>query len=75
MQVDAFGADDERCSLSRKKIKLIEDETSTDRLAIALRAVTHTKDGLKVVAEHHQGGITMASFWSLLSPESLLSQE
>ncbi|GAX17557.1 hypothetical protein FisN_18Lh207 [Fistulifera solaris] len=75
MQIDAFGADDHRCLLLRKKIRLIENDTLTDQLAIALGAIPRIEDGLKMVAERYQGGKTMASFWSLLSPESSHSQE
>ena len=70
MQVDAFGANDSRCLLSQKKIKLIEDENSGERLAVALDAVPGTNEEAEAAADANREGKTLASFWSSLNPES-----
>lgn len=74
MQVDAFGANDHRCLLSRKKIKLIEEENTGERLAVALQAVPNTNEKAEVATEAHREGKTMSSFWSSLGPETCSSK-
>lgn len=68
MQMDAFGAHDNRCLLSRKKIKLIEDENSKERLAAALEVVPNMSAEKKPTEEANRGGKTMTSFWESLKP-------
>lgn len=74
MQVDAFGASDHRCLLSQKKIKLIDEQNSGERLVLALAAVPGTNEGANVATDVHRGGKTIASFWSSLNPEYYSSE-
>lgn len=68
MQIDAFGANDHRCLLSRRKIKLIEDENSEERLTAALEVVPNMSEEDKPTKEASQEGKTMTSFWASLNP-------